>query len=84
MEPIKLEVGKTYANNIGAYQVLAIGGPKMRVRYEHGEVAILTVAVQQRIASRNANMAAEEKRRKATAEAHRKADVVDGWFSTVY
>ena len=43
------EVGKEYRNRDGRYEVLAIAGPKMRIRYEDGRELVVTVAVQQRI-----------------------------------
>ena len=43
------EVGKTYRNRYGRYQVLSIDGPKMRVRYEDGREINLTIAIQTQI-----------------------------------
>ena len=43
------EVGKTYQNRKGQYEVLVINEPKMRVRYEDGREAVFTVEIQARI-----------------------------------
>ena len=43
------EIGKTYRNRYGRYQVLSINEPKMRVRYEDGREINLTVAIQVQI-----------------------------------
>ena len=43
------EVGKTYHNRYGRYQVLSIDDPKMRIRYEDGREIKVTIAIQARI-----------------------------------
>jgi hypothetical protein len=45
----QFEVGKTYRNCYGRYQVLSIDDPKMRVRYEDGREINLTIAIQVQI-----------------------------------
>jgi hypothetical protein len=41
--------GGTYSNRRGKYIVLKLLGPQMRVRYENGDVEMLTVSDQERI-----------------------------------
>ena len=43
------EVGKSYRNRYGRYQVLSINEPKMRVRYEDDREINLTIAIQVQI-----------------------------------
>jgi hypothetical protein len=43
------KVGERYANRLGAYQVIEITPPVMRVQYEHGGMAILDIVTQARI-----------------------------------
>lgn len=43
------EVGKVYQNRNGRYEVLTIQEPKMRIRYENGREALVTIATQARI-----------------------------------
>ena len=43
------EVGKTYRNRYGRYQVLSIDDPKMRIRYEDGREIKVTIDIQARI-----------------------------------
>jgi hypothetical protein len=43
------EVGGQYENRIGKYTVQEIDHPKMTVRYENGETAVLNMAIQGRI-----------------------------------
>lgn len=43
------QIGKSYRNRDGIYEVLEIVEPKMRVRYEDGRQAILTIDTQARI-----------------------------------
>lgn len=59
------EVDKTYANRRGQYTVLAVDPPKMRVRFEDGEIAELNMAIQYRIWE---NIQAEEEARTASRQ----------------
>ena len=43
------EVGKSYKNRDGRYEVVAIAESKMRIRYESGREVEVTIAVQERI-----------------------------------
>ena len=43
------EVGKTYRNRYGRYQVLSIDDPKMRILYEDGREIKVTIDIQARI-----------------------------------
>jgi hypothetical protein len=45
----RLEIGKTYANRDGAYEVLSIDPPKMTIRYENGRVLVADIATLVRI-----------------------------------
>ena len=87
-------VGHSYRNRKGRYRVIAVDGPKMRVRYENGEMSELTLDRQERIVwtvkkemdeekRREEAAAAEEKRRKEAAPAARKADIEDFQFRSV-
>ena len=44
------KVGERYENRLGAYRVVEITPPVMRVEYEHGGTALLDIATQARIA----------------------------------
>lgn len=43
------QVGETYSNRLGAYRVLELKPPVMRVQYEHGGTAELNITTQSRI-----------------------------------
>lgn len=43
------EVGKEYRNRRGRYEVVAIDGPKMRIRYEDGHEMKVTISIQTQI-----------------------------------
>ena len=43
------EEGKRYQNHIGRYEVVAIEGAKMRIRYEDGREQIVGIKLQARI-----------------------------------
>jgi hypothetical protein len=72
------EVGKTYRNRYGRYQVISIDEPKMRVRYEDGREINLTIAIQvqilQGIQDAEAHEASKRPRRKTGAAKKRGAD----------
>ena len=66
------EVGETYQNRNGLYEVVAIDGSRMRIRYKGGREQDVTVATQRRIweaiidegeASQNAAAGSREKHR---------------------
>jgi hypothetical protein len=46
---IKFEVGETYKNRKGTYEVLEIAGDNMRIRWGAGEEVDTTVTLQRRI-----------------------------------
>jgi hypothetical protein len=46
---IPFEVGGRYRNRLGEYEVLSIDGNKMTIRYDHGHVQTVGVAVQTQI-----------------------------------
>jgi len=46
---IEFEVGQTYENRKGIYEVIAIDGDSMTIRWASGEEVITTVRLQQRI-----------------------------------
>lgn len=58
------EVNGVYRNRVGQYEVLAINGPKMKVRYEDGNEAELNVNIQARIWE---NILAEQEARAASS-----------------
>jgi hypothetical protein len=49
MNGIQLEVGQQYENRKGVYEVLAIAGDDMRIRWETGEEVVTTVTLQRRV-----------------------------------
>ena len=50
--PHRFVVGSRYRNNVGSYEVLFIDFPLMDVRYEHGQLAKLSIPIQWRIQER--------------------------------
>ncbi len=56
------KVGKVYENRFGAYEVLEILGPTLRVQYQDGRVAVLSFASQVRILESMADEAGPGKR----------------------
>lgn len=62
------EVNGVYANRNGKYTVIAVNGPKMRVRYEDGSEADLNMRVQGRIWE---NIVAEQEEKDAKAAIRR-------------
>jgi hypothetical protein len=59
------EVGGRYSNRIGSYTVLEINDPKMRVRYDDGNVADLNINIQKRIWE---NIVVEEDSKKSRSD----------------
>ncbi len=55
---IKFEVGESYQNRKGAYEVLEITGDEMRIRWDEGEEVTTTITLQSRITN---HMQQEEK-----------------------
>jgi len=49
MDEFEFEIGKTYRNRQGAYEVVALHGDKMTVQYEDGSKQTVGVAMQARI-----------------------------------
>lgn len=62
------KVGETYENRFGAYTVLDITPPKMKVQYDNGDIDAVTIAIQARIWRRKQDerAAARRRRRKQT------------------
>jgi len=52
MNGIQFEVGQQYENTKGAYEVLAIEGDAMRIRWLTGEEVVTTMKMQRRIIER--------------------------------
>ena len=52
MNGIQFEVGQQYENAKGTYEVLAIEGDAMCIRWETGEEVVTTVKMQRRIIER--------------------------------
>jgi hypothetical protein len=46
---IEFEVGKTYKNRKGTYEVLEIAGDDMRIRWKAGKEVVTTITMQSRI-----------------------------------
>ncbi len=61
MSIIQFEVGQKYENMKGVYEVLAIEGNAMRIRWESGEEIMTTVSLQRQIIMR---MRQEQRNRK--------------------
>ena len=66
MDEFEFEIGKTYRNRNGAYEVVALHGDKMTVQYEDGSQQTVGVALQARIW---ANIQIDEARTRHTPEA---------------
>ena len=67
------EVGQKCRNRRGAYEVLSIDGPKMRVRYEDGREMNLTIVIQAEI-WRNIQLLEEtESPKRASGKSKKKA-----------
>lgn len=49
---IEFEVGKKYENMKGTFEVLAIDGDRMHIRWESGEEMMTTKSFQQRVLMR--------------------------------
>ena len=70
------EEGKRYTNRNGTYTVLAVNGPRMKVRYDDGTEAELNVRLQQRIWD---NIVAEQEARQMR-RAVRKRSALDARY----
>ena len=65
MENIKFEVGETYENVKGEYEVVSIHRDSMVIRWEDGSEATTTVDLQRRILERMAYEKDVEEQKKA-------------------
>ena len=52
MNDIQFEVGQQYENRKGVYEILAIDGDSMRIRWQTGEEVVTTVTLQHQIIER--------------------------------
>ena len=72
--------GGSYSNRRGRYKVLKLLGPQMRVRYENGDVEILTVSVQELIVDNMRRPTKEDQRDRGSDKSRGARDQLSGEY----